>query len=210
MAVKGKSAQRPPVRVFLDGKSLDLPNQCLVSLQAVRAHLELAAWRQDRILLGLKVDGKQVNLRQEICPESKFRQVRGQSISLQEMGCGLADTARDRTRKLQHRVEALVSLVLINPWPMAFRLLQEVQVQLQGLVILIGFLHELCFTGLLQAQPEHQSMAPLVDRLVNIRNRLSRFRDRGDNLELSDELERNLAPWLHDLGAYLERFGHVK
>jgi hypothetical protein len=207
MAKKAKSVRRSsPVRVFLDGKSIRLPAAALNSLETVRTYLELTAMRQDRILLAFTVDGKMMNIRQPFFAETGFQQIRAHTISFGELGLQLAGAAKEQAQKLQAQAEACVSVVLINPWHNAHRLMQELQTELRMLIILICFLNELCAPGLIPLRVNDRPFGRHMERLGAIRGRLEAIGAQQDTLQLSDELEHNLAPWLEQLGTYLVTF----
>jgi hypothetical protein len=175
----------------------------LKSLAAVRAQLELMALRQERVLAALEVDGETVNLPTAASWNKDFRCVTAQTMSFLDLGRHMAATALKQVQSLQTRAETASALVLINEWPAIANLVQALEADLNAVLVVVSFLHELCGPCLLDATMDGASMLDHLERLNVIRNRLAMVVQQQRTEALSDVLNQRVAPWLERLAEYL-------
>ncbi len=211
MAVERERVQsRPAIQVLLDGQLVRLPGRVLKSLAAVRAQLELMALRQERVLAALSVDGEAVSLPLAAAWSKDFRQVQAQTVSLVDLGRHMAAIARKQVDGLEARADSAAAVVLINEWASVSPLLDEFDADLQSVLLVISFLHELCGRRLAEMQLGGRNFPGHLDRLSAIRVALERARRRHDLWAISDILNQQLAVWLRGLGRYLARLSEAE
>ena len=198
-----------PAPVIMDGKPVVMPQESLVNLAAIRSHLELMALRQDRLLAGFWVDGKPVTT-EEITQEGRaYREIKARSIGFWELGQELASSALTQLETLLERTRQAVLLVLINPWPVASRLAQELHADLRTLVVLISFLNELSGTQLSALMLGRNTMSNHLEEVATLCAHVEALELSKDNLALSDVLEQGFLPWLLELRQGLEHWGET-
>jgi hypothetical protein len=210
MKVDRDSTERKQgIQVLMDGQPVRLPSRVLKSLAAVRAQLELIALRQERVLAALEVDVEAVNLPAAASWTKDFRCVAAQTMSFLDLGRHMAATALKQVQSLQVRSEAASALVLINEWPAIGQLIQGLEADLNAVLVVVSFLHELCGPCLADATMDGASMLDHLERLNVIRNRLAMVVQKQRADALSDVLNQRVAPWLERLAEYLSMLNEV-
>jgi len=193
-----------PVQVFLDGKQVLLPEEVQKSLSAVRSQLELMALRQDRVLATMLVDGLAMELRRDACHKGDFHHIHAHTISFKEMGRQMAITAIRDILVLRAHVEKAITLVLINEWDWADRLLHHIKANFRIVLLVVSVLREICESSHCQLPTPMPPLDELLVRAKRIDIRIELLEDQQDLVAFSDFLEQEFEPWLHDIGIGLD------
>jgi len=115
----------------------------------------------------------------------------------------IARTALRQVGSVQARAEALASLVLINEWPVSFRLAQSVASDLRALIELIGFYRDVS-AGTVTSR----SLDVFADYRGQARVlllQLSCLEIEKDIVALSDWFDYNVAPWSRSMATTLQK-----
>jgi len=190
-------------QVLLDGKAIEIPVSASQSLSEVRAHLELIALRQDRVLASLTVDGKAISLSQVSGMKGEFCLVQAFSIGFAELAQSVAITTRLQVCELKSKVDAAVTLVLINPWTPALQHLKQLEAELRTLLVVLHFLQELTGSPMMNIQFGNRTMLEHLSEFLSIINSIDHAESKQNLILLSDVLENKLSPWLNTLIGYL-------
>lgn len=191
-----------PVQVRLDGCMVILPGETLKSLRQVRFQLELMALRQSRVLSTLQVDGTEVDLSQT-GEERPFRSVQAHTVSLGTLRDQITRTALRQAGSIHARAMALVSLVLINEWPVSCRQARIVVGKLRTLGALLGFFRDVSADP--QGSPDPDVIARFQSEARMLLDQWSGLEIDNNNLALSDWLEYNVVPWSSNVATTLQK-----
>ena len=193
-------------KILLDGKKVEIPANSMQSLAEVRAHLELLALRQDRVLASLTVDGEPISLSQVSCVKGGFSLVQAFSIGFSELAESVASTTRLQVCELKSKVDNAVTLVLINPWGPALKYLTQVEAELRTLLVVLHFLQELTGSPMMNIQFGNRTLLEHLSEFLSIINCIDQAEIQQDVITLSDVLENKLSPWLQTLIGYLSNW----
>jgi hypothetical protein len=194
----------PAVQVLLDGQPVALPGKVLAKLSAVRAQLEQLALRKDRILTALWVDGIAVNLQQSSVEWRRFQRVEAQTVSFVELGASMIATVRREARETAARIRLAGSQVLINPWPEAYRLVRRLEAETRTLLLVIGFIDELCSDSAGLSHADVRTIRDHIDCIDELQQRLHAVATDRSVEGLSDFLFLAMAPWVERLAELLQ------
>jgi len=195
--------------VLLDGKPVALAGQNASSLTAVRAHLEILALCQQRILFSLTVDGMALNLGDTSLPSRRFKRVVASTISFDQLRFQLLRAARKQVEHLKSRVEGAVLLALINDWPVVQRCWWDLLPDLKEPLVTLSFCTELF------PQPPPLPLSVFRGRVIEaehlgrLLSELESICEQRDGASFSDALEQRLLPWLEQLDDSLARFNET-
>ena len=189
------------VQVTLDCERLVLPSGRR-SLNSIRSYLEMLALAGQRILGEFIVDGRPIDPSMPL-DNLSFRRVDAMTISLREQPLVLLSTASQQVTRARESVQAALTLVLINDAVTGRELWWKVAGQLKEPVLTLSLMPEnLCqtwcgttFEKLRRWQLEQISM---------IVRRVDMACDSGDNIQLSDALEKLVLPWLDKLAEHIQ------
>lgn len=171
------------------------------SLNSVRSYLESVALANQRLLGELLVDGQGVDLTLPL-GDIAFHRVDAATVALTDAPVLLLSRAEHQVRQAASAVQGALTLVLINSPGTARELWWKLAAQLKEPVVTLSLLPEnLCehwcgttFQKLRRWQLEQVAM------LVN---RVDMACDTGDTIQISDALEKNVLPWLQNLGEHI-------
>jgi hypothetical protein len=187
--------------VMLDCETLALPAG-RKSLNSIRSYLESQALSKQRILAEFIVDGTPQDLSLPLEQQS-FSRVEAVTISLEELPLLLLNTAGRQVARAQASVEATLTLVLINNPNTAHELWWNLAGQLKEPVLTLSLMPEnicqLCSGVSFERLRRWQ-----LQQLAIIVRRVDAACDSGDNILLSDALEKTVLPWLTSLGQQIE------
>jgi hypothetical protein len=123
-------------------------------------------------------------------PLPKSRTLAAQSVSV-------------RLQPLARRLEELALLATINDWPHIERLWLDLLPDLRGTVMDLGVLEDVYGADLRHVRLQDRTLAMHLEALTGILKELSACLAAEKPLDLSDVLERRLAPWIKELEAFL-------
>lgn len=189
----------------MDGKPVLLPESSCDSFSSLRAQLEMIALRQNRVLADVSVDGVVVPAGHDKLSLAGNHQVKAQTISFQELGLQMAQTALRQTDQLEVHVEQALTRVLINEPAAAWKLMNDLDAELRPLLILVNFIQELRGTSLFQIETDPDCLGKHLEKISSIRAAWSHLEDRQEVLALSDLIEQQMLPWVVQLGVYLRQ-----
>jgi len=190
-------------RVLLDGEPVALPGKSMRKLSTVRAQLELLALRKDRILASLMVDGVPVDLQHTSLEWQRFQEVEARTISFGELGVSMITSVHREALLTMERIQQAGSQVLINDWPAVCRLVRRLESETRTLLLVIGFIDELCSEHVAIDRVDVQSIREHIDGMEALRNRLNTVMEHRDAEELTDFLMLSMAPWVGRLAELL-------
>jgi hypothetical protein len=185
--------------VTLDGKPVEIALTAMESISSIRAHLELMALRQERVLSGLSVDGVEISLLHPPDWTSPYRLVAGRTISLHDYSRQLLLRVLQQVHQVCTRTEELVLVVLINDWPAMEWLWRTLQSDIQAPMIKLGLLQEFFTLQAQTANPDASQVGVYWREFRSTWHRLDEVYQRHDKFALSDALEQDLLPWLNRL-----------
>lgn len=193
----------PAVQIVLDGQPVALPDKALAKLASVRAHLEFLALREDRILTALWVDGVAVNLQQPGVEWQRFQRVEARSISFGELGVSMTATVQREAREMAVRVRGAGAQVLINAWPEAYRLVRRLEAETRTLLLVIGFIDELCSEPVTLSPAAARAIRDHLESIDRLQEKLRAAAVQRSVEDLSDFLLLAMAPWMERLAEML-------
>src|SRR5690242_11014665 len=100
----------------MDGQPLALATSQSRSLRAIRAHLEAAALKRQRVLFSLTVNGIPISLGESLSPFKTFHKIVARTISFGQLPLQLISVAADQVNTLHERVQRMSLQVMINDW----------------------------------------------------------------------------------------------
>jgi len=185
------------IQVTLDGETLKVPaGRC--SLNAIRCWLETLTLGKQRVLFSLSVDGQLVNLAQPPPGISDFSRVDAESITLGELPLLLLTTAQQQVDRVCEAIENALTLVLINDSATARELWWDIARQLKDPVLTLSLMPEqvckLCSTVPFERLRKWQ-----LEQIATIVREVDAICENGDNIKISDALERRVLPWVQKL-----------
>lgn len=200
----------PDIQIELDGQQVDLPLQVASSLISIRAYLEFLALQQRRVLSGFIVDGIELRQLPEDAQTSRFRHVRADTITFEQLSRRLIETACRQLHQLANQIESRTLRLLISDWRQIHRQWQEWLPQFRTPLISLGFLRELWGEAVDDIHIGDHTLAAHLDQLnpllCEAEALLLAAEDHWtdeDAIQLSDLLEERLVPWLKVLELYL-------
>lgn len=192
-----------PFEVTLDGRIIQLPPQRR-SLAAVRAYLETVALEQQRILVGLKVDGEAISLNGALIGEESFARVEAETIDLSQVPLQLVKTALQQSKRVRSHALTAISLVLINDESEARAIWWDLAQELKQPLLTLSLMPlDACKTSkgsasLLQLRKWQ------LEQLASILKAVDARAASDDNIRLSEAIEERVMPWLDGLMATLD------
>lgn len=197
--------QTPTITVLMDGKPVQVPESSLDSFSALRAQLEVIALRQNRVLADVCLDGVAIQADQAKLPLDGTHQVQAQTISFQELGLQMTQTALRQSDHLEIRAEQALTRVLINESAQAWELMRSLDAEIRPLLVLTSFMQELRGARLIELGVDPARFAQHLEKMQKIRAAWNHLESRQDVIALSDLIEQQLLPWVVQLGVYLRQ-----
>jgi hypothetical protein len=195
-----------PIRLILDGVSLEPPPDLVPVCRAIRAYLEGLSMDQGRLLHTMTADGLPVNLAESGLHLPILRSVCATTMPFGEVPNQSLTMATDILQLLHARSEALALFVLINEWDRAEAGWWDLVPNLKEPLVLLGLWAEANHHGSASLaatkfwQPAHD-----LCRLGGIIATINRICQRRNVFELSDAIENLLLPWIEHLHASIEQ-----
>jgi len=192
----GFKATPGDVLVTLDCETVALPRG-RHSLNSIRAYLETIALGAQRILSEFVVDGVPVDLSQAL--ESRaFCRIEAVTMPLDQLPLLLLTTAGRQVQRARAAVEETLTLVLINSPQTARELWWNLAAQLKEPVLTLSLMPDnlcrLCCGTSFGKLRRWQ-----LEQIAVIVQRVDAACETGDNIQLSDALEKLVLPWLEKL-----------
>ena len=189
--------------VRMDGLLIDLPPERR-TLTAIRSYLESMALQQQRILCALCVDDQPVNLQQTSLPQMAFSRVEAETIGLADVPSQLLKAALQQTAAARAQLQSAVTQVLINDPEPARELWWALSAALKEPLLTLSLLPDTACgpmggsASLMQLRKWQLQQLGCVIKDVDA---VCRF---GDNIALSNALEKRVLPWLDNLHESLQ------
>ena len=186
------------IEVTLDGLPVALPAE-RQSITGIRAHLEMLALEQQRILCAVVIDGQPASLAQPSSYPETFSRVEAETIALDEVPLQILRTARAQTAQAIARVESALPLIGINDSPAAREIWWQIACDLKAPLLTLSLLpDDLCgpangrasFTLLRKWQ---------LQQLASIIRHVDESSRGDDTAGLMQALENRVLPWLQSL-----------
>jgi hypothetical protein len=193
-----KSDNSNPIKVILDGLSMELPSERR-SLNGIRSYLETVALEQQRILCVFSIDGQRVNLAQPLNNHGGFCRVDAETIALDEMPLQILQTAFQQTEDARERVESALALVLINDGVVARELWWNLVKELKDPVLTLSLMPD-NFCGRLDGGASFTQLRKWqLQQIAAIIKDVDAACHAEDTTLLSNALENHVLPWLQSL-----------
>ncbi len=190
------------IQVTLDGETVKITSSC-GSLNALRSLLETLALEKQRILSDLVVDGISVHLAQPVEAETGFHRVDAASIPLGELPLLLLTSAQQQAERIHAEIEKALTLVLINSQSAASEIWWGIARQLKEPILTLSLMPEsvckLCSTVSFERLRKWQ-----LQQIAVIVREVNAVCETGDNIKISDALERRVLPWLQKLSDLIQ------
>jgi len=188
---------------MLDGLPVDLPANRR-SLTAIRSYLETLAMERQRILHSFHIDGQPVSLVQSLPKQAHFVRVEAESIALEEMPLQLLKSAYQQALAAREKVEAAVTVVLINNGEAAREFWWDLAKDLKEPLLTMTLLpDDIGGTPNGSASPAKLRKWQL-QQLATIIKAVDDACGAGDTLALSNALEHRTLPWLDNLIEFID------
>ena len=185
------------IQVTLDGEPVRVPaGRC--SLNSIRCLLETFALEKQRMLSSISVDGQPADLAGTRPGAAVFFRVDAESIPLGELPLLLLTTAQQQVDRVREAVENALTLVLINNRATARELWWNIARQLKEPVLTLSLMPDpvckLCSSVSFERLRRWQ-----FKQIATIVREVDAVCETGDNITISDALERRVLPWLQKL-----------
>ena len=185
------------IHVTLDGATVKVPaGRC--SLNSVRCLLETLALEKQCVLAAIYVDGQPADLALSPAGTAGFSRVAAESIPLGELPLLLLTTAQQQVDRVRAAVENALTLVLINNRAAARELWWNIARQLKDPVLTLSLMPDsackLCSSVSFEQLRQWQ-----FRQIATIVREVDAVCETGDNIMISDALERRVLPWLQKL-----------
>jgi hypothetical protein len=190
------------ILVTLDGETVKVPaGRC--SLNAIRSLLETLALEKQCIVSSLSVDGQPVGLAPAKTGSVNFSRVEADSVPLAELPLLLLTTAQQQVERVREAIENALTLVLINNRSTARELWWNIARQLKDPILTLSLMPEpvgqpsgsVSFERLRKWQ---------LQQIAAIIREVDAVCENGDNIKLSDVLERRVLPWAQKLNDLIQ------
>ena len=190
------------IQVTLDGEIVKIASPC-GSLNSIRSQLETLALEKQRILSALAVDGISAHLAQPLESAAGFSRVDAESIPLGELPLLLLTSAQQQAERIRADIEKALTLVLINSRSAASEIWWDIARQLKEPILTLSLMPEsvckLCSTVSFERLRKWQ-----LQQIAAIVREVNAVCDTGDNIKISDALERRVLPWLQKLSDLIQ------
>jgi hypothetical protein len=190
------------VQVTLDGETVKIPF-AHGSLNSIRSLLETLALEKQKILFTLRVDGVPASLSQPSADQPEFSRVDAESIPLGELPLLLLTSAQQQADRLRADLENALTLVLINDQPAAREIWWGIARQLKEPILTLSLMPDsvckLCSTVSFERLRKWQ-----LQQIAVIVREVNAVCEAGDNIKISDALERRVLPWLQKLSDLIQ------
>ena len=185
------------ILVTLDGEPVKVPaGRC--SLNAIRSLLETLALEKQCLLASLSVDGRATDLGLAQTGSGNFFCVEADSVPLTKLPLLLLTTAQQQVDRVRAAVENALTLVLINNRAAARELWWNIARQLKDPVLTLSLMPDsackLCSSVSFEQLRQWQ-----FRQIATIVREVDAVCETGDNIMISDALERRVLPWLQKL-----------
>jgi hypothetical protein len=190
------------IQVTLDGETVEVPaGRC--SLNSVRCLLETIALEKQCVLSSISVDGQPADLGLAPAGTVKFSRVDADSIPLAELPLLLLATAQKQVDRIRRAVENTITLVLINNHATARELWWNIARQLKDPILTLSLMPEPVCRQCGSASFERLRKWQL-QQIATIVREVDAVCETGDNLMISDALERRVLPWAQKLNNLIQ------
>jgi len=193
----------PGIEVILDGLPVNLPPERR-SMAAIRSYLDLLALSQQRILFGLAVDGRPVDLSQPLAAGAPFARIEAETMDLEQMPLQLVRTAMDQTLYARSQVLSAVAVVLINNIRMARELWWDLALNLKQPLLTLSLLPDNAYPPANGSASLMQLRKWQLQQLAAIMHDVDDACASEDGAALSNALEYRVLPWLDGLETSLD------
>lgn len=185
------------IHVTLDGATVKVPaGRC--SLNSVRCLLETLALEKQCVLASLSVDGQPADLALSPPGTADFFRVAAESIPVGELPLLLLTTAQQQVDRVREAIEKALTLVLINNRSTARELWWSIARQLKDPILTLSLMPEqvckLCSSVSFERLRKWQ-----LEQVAAIVREVDAVCESGDNITISDVLERRVLPWVQKL-----------
>ena len=185
------------IHVTLDGATVKVPaGRC--SLNSVRCLLETLALEKQCVLAAIYVDGQPADLALSPAGTAGFSRVAAESIPLGELPLLLLTTAQQQVDRVREAIEKALTLVLINNRSTARELWWNIARQLKDPILTLSLMPEqvckLCSSVSFERLRKWQ-----LEQVAAIVREVDAVCESGDNITISDVLERRVLPWVQKL-----------
>ncbi len=196
-ANSGFSEPARVILVMLDGVPVKVPaGRC--SLNSIRSLLETLALEKQRTLSALSVDGQPTDLGLAQTGPVNFFRVEAESIPLAELPLLLLTTAQQQVDRIREMVESTITLVLINNPATARELWWSIARQLKDPILTLSLMPEPVCRQCSSVSFERLRKWQL-QQIATIVREVDAICETGDNITISDALERRVLPWAQKL-----------
>ena len=190
----------------LDSEIRTLSGRSLKSLLGLFAHLESLGMRQAKGRYPIPVrEGPFAP--QHILPKHRIRKggSNGQTC-FRKLGRQALCAAKSQVQAVHARSQEILSLLLINDWPVAERLWLELMLGCKTPLFVLSFLEELWGIHSVRLKSDRRVLARHWHQFILIQAEVEILLSRRQSLvELSDTLEAHLGAWLKQFGEILEK-----
>lgn len=132
-------ASKGDLVAFLDGAPVAIPSE-RNTLNSIRCFLETLALSKQHVLFSLKVDGIAIDLSLSTPPMPGFSRVDAESVSLDDGPLLVLKKAWQQAEHVRQRVEASLTLVLINEASVACELWWDMARLMKDPILTMSFL----------------------------------------------------------------------
>ena len=112
-------------------------------------------------------------------------------------------TVQREARETAARVRFAGAQVLINAWPEAYRLVRRLEAETRTLLLVIGFIEELCSEPVSLSAAAARVIRDHMESIDRLQERLHAVAAQRTVADLSDFLLLAMAPWVERLAALL-------
>ena len=195
-----KQLTRRPFRTNLDAEVPALPGRSLKSVLEFFGHLENLAGSRERVSAAARKDSAASRPYGTITPNHFGK------VSYRDLGMQVLRAAQGQVRSLQHRLNEVQSLVLINDWAVAERLWSGLLPDCKTPLFELSILEELWGISPDQLQVNGWTLTRQWHQFVLLQAEVEVLLGRRRSLvALSDTLERDLGLWLKRFADLLDK-----
>ena len=191
------------LQVLLDGQPVLLPANKR-SLAAIRAHLEILALEQQRVLFSFRVDGARINLSAMLPTQTRFAKIEAETLDLSQVPLQLIKTAMVQTSEAKAQIQSAVTLVLINEPGWARQHWWNLVRVLNQPLLTLSLMPEEAYGSSTSGTSLAQLRKWQLQQLANILKDVDDACWSEEAGTLSNALEYRVLPWIHGLETSLE------
>jgi hypothetical protein len=185
-------------QITLDGLPVEIPLRHR-SLKAIRAHLEILALAQNRILVSFNVDGNRTTPVQSEDKDGIFCRIVAESICFDQTPALILTAALHQTEHALARVESALTLVLINEGSVARELWWTLVTELKQPVLTLSFLPADALIAAEGCAPISKLRQWQFEQVTTLIRQVDEACHAQDAIRLSNALESRVLPWLNNL-----------